>query len=182
MTNRALIVVDLQNDYFATGKLPLVGIDTATANAAQVIDSARTSGDVIVHIRHEFTSSDAPFFAPGSQGAQIHFSVLPTSGEQTIVKHHANAFRDTVLKEILDAQHIDNVVIVGAMSHMCIDATARAAADFGYRTMVVHDACATRDLEFDGVKIPAAQVHAAFMAALTPSYATLVHTADHVSR
>ncbi len=182
MTRRALIVVDLQNDYFASGKLPLVVIDAAAVNAARVIDAAHASGDTVIHIRHEFARPDAPFFAPGSQGAQIHFLVRPAEGEPVIVENHANSFRSTTLKDALDAKSIENVVIVGAMSHMCIDATTRAAADFGYKVTVVHDACATRDLEFGGQKILAEQVHAAFMAALASSYATLVTAADYVSR
>src|SRR3546814_14756141 len=63
------------------------------------------------------------------------------------------------------------------MSHMCIDAATRAASDLGYRTTVVHDACATRDLEFDGQVVPAAQVHNAYMSALAFAYAK-VTTAD----
>ena len=69
-----------------------------------------------------------------------------------------------------------DVVIVGAMSHMCIDATTRAAADHGYRVTVVADACATRDSEFDGRLVPAADVHAAFMSALAFAYAEVKKT------
>ena len=63
------------------------------------------------------------------------------------------------------------------MSHMCIDATTRAAADFGYKATLIHDACATKDLEFGGESVPATKVHAAFMAGLNGAYATL-STAD----
>jgi nicotinamidase-related amidase len=182
MSKRAIIVVDLQNDYFASGKLPLVGIDAAAANAARVIAAARASGDPVIHIRHEFARPDAPFFVAGSPGAQIHASVQPAEGETVIVKNYPNSFRETPLKQALDAKGIEDVVIVGAMSHMCIDATARAAADFGYKATVVHDACATRDLAFGGVNVPAAQVHAAYMAALASSYGTLVSTADYLPR
>ena len=66
----------------------------------------------------------------------------------------------------LDEKGIDDVVIVGAMSHMCVDATVRAASDFGYKTTTIHDACATRDLEFGESTVPAAQVHATMMSAL----------------
>lgn len=182
MSKRAIIVVDLQNDYFASGKLPLVGIDAAATNAARVIAAARVGGDPVIHIRHEFARPDAPFFAAGSPGAQIHASVQPAEGETVIVKNYPNSFRDTALKQTLDTKGIEDVVIVGAMSHMCIDATARAAADFGYKATVVHDACATRDLAFGGVNVAAAQVHAAFMAALGSSYGTLVSTEDYLSR
>jgi len=182
MSKRTILVVDLQNDYFPTGKLPLVGIEGAVDNAARVIAAARASGDGVIHIRHEFTQRDAPFFALGSQGAEIHPSVRPIEGEPIIVKNHANSFRGTELKGLLDAKGIEDVLIVGAMSHMCIDATTRAAADFGYKATVLHDACATRNLEFGGRVVPAAEVHAAFMAALASSYASVVATSAYLAR
>lgn len=181
MTQRAVVVVDLQNDYFPGGKWPLAGIEAAAAKAARVIEAARAAGEAVIHIRHEFPSADAPFFAPGSAGAAIHPSVVNRGDEAVVLKHAANAFRDTGLKELLDNKGIGEVVVVGAMSHMCIDATARAAADHGYGVTVVHDACATHDLEFGGVTVEAAQVHAAFMAALGFAYATVVSTDDHLA-
>jgi nicotinamidase-related amidase len=181
MTKRALIVVDIQNDYFAGGRCPLVGIDAAADNAARAIAAARDAGDLVVHIRHEFHSADAPFFAPGSEGARIHPKAQSQDSETVIVKHFPNAFRDTGLKALLDKSGIEEVTIVGAMSHMCVDAATRAACDFGYKVTVVHDACATRDLTFNEVTVPAAQVHAAFMAALASSYAKVISTADHLA-
>jgi Isochorismatase family len=138
--------------------------------------------DEVIHIRHEFTRPDAPFFAPGSQGAAIHPSVRPIENESIIVKNHANSFRETELKRLLDAKGIEDVLVIGAMSHMCIDGTTRAAADFGYKATVLHDACATRNLEFGGRVVPAAEVQAAFMAALASSYASVVTTSVYLSR
>ena len=181
MSKRALIVVDIQNDYFAGGRCPLVGIDAAADNAARAIAAARDAGDLVVHIRHEFRTADAPFFAPGSHGAQIHPKAQSQDSETVVVKHFPNAFRDTGLKALLDKSGIEEVTIVGAMSHMCVDAATRAACDFGYKVTVVHDACATRDLTFNEVTVPAAQVHAAFMAALASSYAKVISIADHLS-
>jgi nicotinamidase-related amidase len=82
---------------------------------------------------------------------------------------------------MLDAKGVKDVVIIGAMSHMCIDATSRAAADFGYNTVVVHDACATMNLDFEGTSIPAAQVHAAFMAGLAFAYGKVTTTSEYLS-
>lgn len=182
MSTRAILSIDLQNDYFAGGKWPLSGIDAAVLNAAAVIGRARTTGERIIHIRHEFAGPDAPFFLAGSDGAAIHPSVAPRPGETVIVKHHANSFRDTGLKEVLDQAGITDLIIVGAMSHMCVEAAARAAVDLGYRTTVVHDAAATRDLTFGETLVPAAQVHAASMAALGFAYATLTSTAEILAR
>ncbi|HCR1545524.1 Isochorismatase [Pseudomonas putida] len=179
---RALIVVDIQNDYFPGGLWTLSGVEAAAAKAAQVMAAFRESGDLVVHIRHEFTSMDAPFFRPGSEGAQIHPSVINLAGEPVVLKHYINSFRETELKDILDRHGIDEVVIVGNMSHMCVDGCTRAAVDFGYRTTVLHDACSTLDLEFNGVKVPAAHVHAAFMAALGFGYAPVISTDEYLQR
>ena len=178
MSKQALIVVDIQNDYFPAGKWPLVGAEAAADNAAQVIKAFRAAGDLVVHIRHEFTTDDAPFFAPGSEGAQLHPKVVNRPEEPVIVKHHINSFRETELQAVLDQHGIDTLVIVGSMSHMCTHGISRAAVDLGYATTVIHDACATLDLEFNGVKVPAAQVHAAFMAALAFGYAPVISTAE----
>jgi nicotinamidase-related amidase len=181
MAKQALIVVDIQNDYFPQGKWPLVGADAATDNAVRLIKAFRDAGDSVVHIRHEFTSEEAPFFTPNSEGAKLHPKVLNRADEPVVLKHFVNSFRETELKSILDEQDIKELVVVGSMSHMCVDGITRAAADFGYTVTVIHDACATRDLEFNGVAVPAAQVHAAFMAALAFAYASVVSTNEFLA-
>lgn len=106
--------------------------------------------------------------------------VAPLEQETVVVKNFPNSFRETGLKAILDEQSIGEVVIIGAMSHMCIDATSRAASDFGYKTTILHDACATLDLEFEGATVPASQVHATIMAALAFAYGTVITTDQYV--
>jgi len=182
MSKHAVLVVDLQKDYFPSGKLPLVDIEKAAANAARVIGAARANGNPVIHVRHEFAAQDAPFFVPGTEGVQIHPTVAPIEGEPVVLKNYPNSFLKTDLKPMLDAKGIEEVVVIGAMSHMCIDATSRAASDFGYRTIVVHDACATMDLEFGGQVVPAAQVHAAQMAALGFAYAAITTTDEYLAR
>jgi nicotinamidase-related amidase len=98
-----------------------------------------------------------------------------------VLKHFVNSFRETELKSILDQQDIKELVVVGSMSHMCVDGITRAAADFGYTVTVIHDACASRDLEFNGVTVPAAHVHAAFMSALGFAYANVVSTDEFLA-
>ncbi len=181
MPRKALVLIDIQNDYFAGGKWPLQGIDAAADNAAKLLKAARAKGDLVVHMRHEFPTESAPFFQPNSEGAQIHQKVRSLDTEPVVLKHHVNSFRETDLKTILDQHGVEEVVICGAMSHMCVDAGTRAASDLGYRCMVVHDACATRDQEFQGKVVPAADVHAAFMAALGFGYAKLVSTEEYLA-
>lgn len=176
MSKQALIIIDIQNDYFPGGKWTLEGADKAADNAARLLAAARQKGDLVVHVRHEFESADAPFFAPGTQGSAIHAKVTPAAGEPVVLKHKVNAFLGTDLKQTLDQHQIKALTIAGSMSHMCIDAASRAAADFGYDVTVAHDACATLPLEFDGKQIPAAQVHDSAMAALAFAYAKVVKT------
>lgn len=180
MSKQAVVLSDIQNDYFPGGKYKLVGIEKATANAARVIENARNKGDRVIHVQHIFPSQDAPFFTPDSEGSEINPVVAPAGDEPVVVKNSPNPFLKTSLKETLDAEGIEEVVVVGAMCHMCIDATARAASDYGYKTTVVQDACATRDLEFGGVTVPAASVHAAMMSALGFAYATITDTDSHL--
>ncbi|MEN4750116.1 cysteine hydrolase family protein [Pseudomonas sp. Ps21-P2] len=180
MSTTALIVVDIQNDYFPGGKWPLAGADAAADNAAKVIQAARDAGDLVVFIRHE-SGADAPFFTPGSDGAKLHPKVLNLESEAVVLKHFPNSFRETGLQALLKDKGIENLVIIGSMSHMCIDATTRAAADLGYSVKVIHDACASRDLEFEGSVVPAAQVHAAFMSALGFAYAEVLSTDTYLA-
>ncbi|WP_454725703.1 MULTISPECIES: cysteine hydrolase family protein [Cupriavidus] len=182
MPRRALIVIDIQNDYFPGGRWTLSGMDQAADNAARLIAAMRASGEPVIHIRHEFPTADAPFFTPGSQGAQIHPKAKNLESEAVVLKHYINAYRDTDLKAILDRHGVEEVVICGAMSHMCVDAATRASNDFGYACTVVHDACASRDLTFGDLTIPAAHAHGAFMAALGFAYADVVSTADWLAR
>lgn len=182
MSKTALIIVDMQNDYFPGGKWTLTGIEAAAANATRVLADFRERGLPVIHVRHEFASTEAPFFVPGTEGANIHQSLQPADGEFQILKNAVNSFKGTELQQLLQREGITNLVIVGAMSHICIDAVTRAAADLGYSNTLVHDACATLDVEFNGVQVPAAQVHAAFMAALAFAYAEVLSTDELLTR
>jgi len=178
MSHTALLLIDFQNDYFSEGKWPLNGTEAAAEQGAKLLTAFRNQDLPIVHVRHEFLSADAPFFLEGSEGAKIHHTVTPRENEAVILKHKPNSFRDTELQEVLKKLEVEKLIIVGAMSHMCIDAGVRAAVDLGYEVSVAHDACAARDLEFNGTTVPAAHLHAAFMAALSSSYASINSTEE----
>lgn len=171
---QALLLVDLQNDYFPGGAFPLPAIDACVANAAKVLRWARARGVRVIHVQHRELDPAVGFLLEGSPGAGTHVAVAPANGEPVVVKRHPNSFRETALVEALAG--IDTVVVVGAMSNMCVDATARAAADLGYGVTVVEDACAASDLDFGGRTIPAETVHGAFMAALASAYGRVIST------
>jgi nicotinamidase-related amidase len=168
---RALVIVDIQDDYFPGGAHPLVGPQAAAGRARLLLDAFRAAGEPVVHVQHVWDAPDAPFMRPGTPGIEINAAVAPLPGETVIRKEHPNAFRDTVLEQTLREAAVDCVVICGMMTSMCVDASVRAAADLGFEVEVAHDACATCDLEFGGHVVAAVDVHAAFLAALGDSYA-----------
>ncbi len=175
-----LIVVDVQNDYFTGGSMELVDMDAAAANCARLLDSFRARETAIFHIQHVATREGATFFVADTPGCEIHDSVKPRPGEPVIVKHYPSSFRETDLTEILNRSTVEELVICGAMTHMCIDTTTRAAFDLGYKCHVVADACATRNLEFNGRSVSAADVQAAFMAALSVPFAQVSSTDQYL--
>ena len=175
---RALVIVDIQNDYFPGGRNPLEGPEQAAANARELLDGFRASGEPLVHIQHVWDSADAAYLQPGTPGFEINDAVRPADGETVIQKANPNSFLDTPLEKHLRDRGVDSLVICGMMTSMCVDATVRAAVDLGFAATVVHDACATMPLEFGGRSVPAADVHTAFIAALGDGYAEVASTAD----
>lgn len=176
--NTALIIVDIQQDYFHQGRMELVGSIEASLEAKRLLTFFRKKMWHIVHIRHISTRKDAAFFLPDTEGISFHENVTPIADEKIVEKHFPNSFRDTDLNEHLVSKGIGELVLCGMMSHMCIDATVRAAFDKGYSCFVAQDACATRNLIFDGVDIPAEHVHGAYMAALASVYAKVLSAAE----
>jgi len=174
--SKGLIIVDVQNDYFAGGAMELVGMDAAAACCARLVAAFREAEAPIFHIQHISTRPGAGFFVAETPGCEIHESMQPRAGEAHIIKHFPSAFRETDLQQLLQLSGIGELVVCGAMSHMCIDTTVRAAFDLGYRCQVAADACATRDLEFGGRRVAAADVQAAFMAALSVPFAEVTST------
>ena len=176
--NDCLILVDLQNDYFPGGTMELAGIQAAAANARILLDEFRKTQSPIIHIQHISTRPGATFFLSETAGARINQKVAPKGNEIVVVKNYPNSFRDTSLSENLKTVKSNNLVICGAMSHMCIDATTRAAFDLGFNCVVAEDACTTKNLIFKGKTIEASEVHASFMAALSAPYAKVISTKE----
>lgn len=182
MSKTALIVIDIQNDYFENGALPLVNPIEASLNARKVLEHFRTNNLPIAHIQHLSADPVAmPIFVEGTKGAEIHENVQPLEGEKIFQKYYPNSFRETGLLDFLKENNVTKVVITGMMTHMCVDATTRAAFDYGYECTVVGDACASRNLEINGKTVKADDVHHAFLAALEFFYAEIICTDELLS-
>ena len=144
----ALIIIDIQNFYFPGGAAALVEPEKAAEKAKSLLEYFRTNHALVVHVKHEF-----------NPGGEINDLVKPLDSEKVITKKDVNAFLNTDLDEYLKQNHIKNVVLCGMQTHMCLEGGTRAAHDLGYNCTVIEDACATRDLKYGDVIIPAKQVH-----------------------
>ena len=170
---KALLLIDIQNDYFPGGAMELAGSLAAAEKAGHLLQAFREKGLPVLHVQHISTRPGASFFIPGTSGVQIHESVAPRLGEPIFQKNYPNSFRDTPLLAYLQEHHISQLVVAGMMTHMCIDTTTRAAADLGFACVLAGDACATRSLSFGGVTVSAENVQAAFLSALNGLFATV---------
>ncbi|WP_299979116.1 isochorismatase family protein [uncultured Pseudoteredinibacter sp.] len=177
--NTALLIVDLQNDYFEGGAMPLENTAAAANKAAELLIHFRQQQQTVVHIRHIFNDDSAGFFAPESNGNEIHSSVTPANGEPVVIKSAVNSFKDTELEDLLIAKGIKKLVITGAMSQMCIDAITRHASDAGYECTIIADACAAPTIEAAGVT--GEQVHNTMMAALGFAYGAVMTAEEYLA-
>lgn len=174
MTNKkqVLIIIDIQNDYFDNGKMPLVGSIDAADKAASILEYFRKHQLPVIFIQH-INPKGAPFFELDTEGVEIHKSLKPLVEEKIVIKNYPNSFIETNLQETLLQYNISDLVICGMMTSMCVDATTRAAKDLGYNCTVIADACAAPNLGFDGRIVDGSDVSAAFIAALGMYYATV---------
>jgi nicotinamidase-related amidase len=171
---QALLLIDIQNDYFPGGAMELVGSSAAAVQAGKLLQAFRQKALPVIHIQHIAAKPGATFFLPNTAGVQIHESIAPASGEALFQKHYPNSFRETLLLAHLREHQISQLVIAGMMTHMCIDTTTRTAADLGFQCVLAHDACATRALSFNGATVSAESVQTAFLAALNGLFANVL--------
>lgn len=170
----ALLMIDIQNDYFPGGKNELVGSSNASLVAKGLLETFRAKKLPVIHIQHISTRAGATYFVQDTPGVRFNENVVPLPTEIVIIKHFPNSFRNTELLDVLKKAGVGKLLICGMMTHMCIDSTTRAAFDLGFDCTVVQDACATKDLSFDHNVIPADVVHRAFLGALNGMFAKVM--------
>ena len=175
---QALILIDIQNDYFPGGAMELAGSPEAGAQAGKLLRAFREKALPVIHLQHISTRPDAAFFLPHTRGVEIHSSVAPGADEIVIQKNFPNGFRGTPLLDHLRGRDVGQLVIGGMMTHMCIDSTTRAAADLGFECFLARDACATKTLSFGGESVPAASVQTAFLASLNGLFAKVLSVSE----
>ncbi len=179
---KALILIDIQNDYFEDGKMPLVGSKKASLKARKILEKFRAENLPVIHIQHYSTRANASFFIPNTKGVQICEDVKPLKDEIVITKSYPNSFRDTNLLESLNNLHVKELIFCGMMTHMCVDATVKAAKDFGFTCTLIADACATKELEIRGKKVRANEVQKSFLGALSYFYAEVLSVEEYLKK
>jgi nicotinamidase-related amidase len=184
MTKRALIVIDVQNEYFEQGALPISDPPTATslANIARAMDAASASGVPVIVVRHGASEPAAESFAPGSETWQLHPEIERRSRDHLIEKELPGSFTGTSLGDVLDAGEIDTVSITGYMTHMCVDTTARQAAHRGLSVEILHDATGTLPLANSGGSATGEELHRSTLVAQGQFFADVLSTDDWVGR
>jgi nicotinamidase-related amidase len=165
---KALLIIDIQDFYFPGGKSALVEPEKAAANAALLLDIFRKNKQQIVHVRHN-----------SEPGGKINDIVKPLPGEKIVSKDAVNCFVGTDLLDFLKTNKIDTLVICGMQTHMCVEAAVRAASDYGFKCILIHDACATRDLRFNDKIIKAEDVQYSTLSTLK-NYSQVLSTKEYI--
>lgn len=160
----ALLIIDIQNFYFAGGSSELVNPIPASLNAQKLLMDFRKTNQLVIHVKHG-----------DGKGAEIHPNVAPLAGEKIIVKHEVNSFLNTDLLDYLHKNGIKNLVLCGMQTNMCLEGATRAASDYGFKCTVIDDACAAKDQTFNGKTVKAEDVHLAALATLK-AYAKVMST------
>lgn len=179
--NTALLLLEIQNDYFPNGRTPLDRSVEASAKARDVLTAFRDKKKPIIHVQHISTQPNAAYLLPCTKGADFYQSVQPAKGETVIKKHYPNSFKDTQLLNHLIKHQINHLLICGMVTHSTIDSTVRAARDLGFTCTVLEDACAAQQLTFNQHQITATDAHHAFMAALQ-HYAAVTTTSAYLEK
>lgn len=169
MKKEALLLIDIQDIYFMPGPMRLHRPHQAVKKAAALLERFRWERKTVIHVKHSFKLF-----------SDFHKSVKPLEKEKVIRKEYPSSFLETDLREYLQENKIEKIVVAGMMSHMCVDTTVRACQDYGYEVVVIEDACAAKRLEFRGKRIDAETVHAVMMASLDGMFAKVMKMEEYV--
>lgn len=147
MSKPALLLIDLQNDYFPGGAFALANTEATLAAVEQAIRDAQARGLPVIHVQHVADASQgiAPFFNAGTEGVKIHPRILAAAPDApVVVKHFADSFERTTLHTTLQALGVTELVLCGMMTQNCVTHTALSRqADAYERVTVLTNACTT---------------------------------------
>lgn len=179
---RALIVIDVQNDYFA-GPLAIQypPREESLANITRVMDAARDSGIPVLTVQHIFPAG-APVFAEGSEGAALHPDVARRAEHAAnhVTKNVASVFATDGVTEWLRENDIDTVTLIGYMTNNCVIGTAAGAEPLGFAVEVLSDATGAIHLANEAGSVSAQQAHETLLTLLHSNWAAVADTNDWI--
>lgn len=175
---RALLVIDVQNEYF-TGKYPVSYPKNSFDNILKAIDAAHNNNIPVILVQHISSDHKAQAFREGSSECEIHPEVLSREYNYLVKKHFPGSFTGTDLETILKRNNIDTVVICGYMTQMCCDTTSRQAFHMGYRVEFLSDGTGTLNFSNYAGSISGEELHRAVLITQT-TFSRVISTEDWI--
>lgn len=178
---RALLVIDVQNEYF-TGKLPVTYPEDSFQNILKAIDSANENKILVILIQHSNLGKYAATFKIGTAEHNIHEKVLKKDFDRIIEKNLPGSFTETELESYLNENNIDTIVISGYMTQMCCDTTARQAMHLGFNVEFLSDATGTLNISNSAGKISAKELHKAILVTQAMRFSKVMTTEEWIEK
>lgn len=144
--SKALLVIDVQNDYFSGGNFPLWNTEAVLANTLGAIAAAQVQGVPVILVKHVANSSRglAPFFNEGTHGVELHPAIAAAAPDApVVVKSFADSFHQTNLEELLESMGVTELLVCGMMTQNCVTHTAIAKTAEKYAVSLLTDCCTT---------------------------------------
>ncbi len=176
---RALLVIDVQNEYF-TGKLPISHPADSLPNVLAAIDGARAHGVPVVVIQHTAPQPDSVVFRRDSNEWELHPEIAARPHDVLLEKPMPGSFTETELESWLRQHHVDTVTITGYMTQMCCDTTARQACHLGFGVEFLSDATGTLAIKNEAGEISGEELHRAILVTQQMRFSRVMKTADWI--
>ncbi len=142
--SKALLVIDVQNDYFADGKFPLWNAETVSENVEKAIYKAQENNIPVIYVQHVVKQEPAAFFGEETPGVEINSRILAAAPDAPIIeKQHADSFHGTTLEETLNKLDVTELFVCGMMTHNCVTHTAISKSAEKYGITILPDCCTT---------------------------------------
>jgi nicotinamidase-related amidase len=172
----ALLIMDVQNDIVhEEGKYKDFGSPAHAKernifeHIKKVLDKAREVGLKVVHVKFgmrdfeaEVKGNHTPILEAvsnlkacdlNSWGGDIYDLLKPIEGETVVEKNRINSFNRTNLKQILDEDNVDTLILAGVATNYVVEATARHASDDDYKLIILEDCCSSMNQEMHDFSI-----------------------------
>lgn len=178
--SRALLVIDAQMEYFS-GALPVNHPAASLERILEAMDATTAHGVPVAVIQHRAASPQAPLFAPGGPGWELHPEVAARRRNVLISKELPGSFTNTELGSWLERVGADTVAVCGYMTHMCCDTTSRQAFHRGYAVEFLSDATGTLDLANQAGRVSAQELHRAVLVTQAARFARVLTTRQWIN-